>query len=42
MAKFKVITITHGMASPNAHGQETTKIDIALSKGKHHKHYVST
>ncbi len=30
IAKFKIITTTQGIAKPKAHGQETTKIDIAL------------
>jgi len=33
--RFKVITTTLGIANPKAQGQETTKIEIALSKGKH-------
>jgi len=33
MARFSVITITEGIASPKAQGHEATKIDIALSKG---------
>lgn len=35
------MTTTDGTASPRAQGHEATKIDIALSKGKHHTQYSS-
>jgi hypothetical protein len=34
IAKLRVITTTHGIASPKAHGHETTNIEIALLKKK--------
>ena len=38
-AKFNVIIITDGMASPNAQGHEATSSDIDRSNGKHHTQY---
>jgi hypothetical protein len=37
-----VITTTEGTANPKAQGQDTTKMEIALSNGKHHTQYTST
>ena len=38
IAKLIVITTTEGIANPSAQGQLTTRIEMALSKGKHHSH----
>jgi len=38
-AKFRVITTTDGTARPRAQGQEATKMEIDLSKGKHQIQY---
>lgn len=38
-AKFNVIITTDGTANPNAQGHDATKIEIALSNGKHHTQY---
>lgn len=38
-AKFRVIITTEGTANPNAQGHEATKMEIALSNGKHQVQY---
>jgi hypothetical protein len=37
-----VIITTDGTANPRAQGQDATKIEIALSNGKHHTQNSST
>ncbi len=35
IAIFRAMIITEGTANPKAQGHDATKIEIALSKGKH-------